>query len=309
MAILSRMGRKQRWDKYIYIILVVILLLLLKYILSRYYLEGFDSSPIKSIIVNMQGGLGNQLFIYAGGLALKDKYNAPLFLLPVDENSNIHSKTDYRFLFDDATPIEYTDPRMSETREVGIQNNFSGPWRDIPTDQNTNILIKYHWFQDFPSIKPVIPQVKKEVVAHLSERYQDVSMDNASSVFIHVRRGDYTKEAGGAYALNMDYYGRALEEINKLEAAHTIYIFSDDMAWCRNQQWNTAKRVEFVEEADELKTLYMMSRCECGAVISNSTFSSWGAFLGPYTTSGTVVYPSKWLFDGNLNLPSEWIRK
>jgi hypothetical protein len=300
------MGRRKNGLYLFYIALAVVVIL---FFLGRYKrLEGFEAGPIKSIIINLQGGLGNQLFVYAGGLTLKNKHNVPLFLLPTDENSNIHSKKDYRFLFDGATPIEYTDERMKETREVGIQNNFFGPWRDIPTDENTNILIKYHWFQDFPSIKAVIPQVKNEVVNHLSDIYKDVSIDT-SSAFIHVRRGDYTKEAGGAYALNMDYYGPGLEELNKSDNIENIYIFSDDMAWCKQQKWNTTKQIKYIDEPDELKTLYMMSQCEGGAVISNSTFSTWGAFLGPYLTSGVIVYPSKWLFNGNLSLPTEWIQK
>jgi len=300
------MGRRKNGLYLFYIALVVIIIL---FFLGRYKrLEGFEAPPIKSIIINLQGGLGNQLFVYAGGLTLKNKHNVPLFLLPTDENSNIHSKKDYRFLFDDATPIEYTDDHMKEIREVSIQNGFSGPWRDIPTDQNTNILIKYHWFQDFPSIKSVIPQVKNEVVKHLSDIYKDVSIDK-SSAFIHVRRGDYTKEAGGTFALNMDYYGPGLEELNKSDNIKNIYIFSDDMPWCKQQKWNTTKQIKYIDEPDELKTIYMMSECEGGAVISNSTFSSWGAFLGPYLSSGTIVYPSKWLFNGNLSLPTEWIQK
>ena len=301
------MGRRKNGQYLFYIALAVVITL---FFIGRYTIrEGFEGAPIKSIIIKPLGGLGNQLFVYAGGLSLKEKYKAPLFLLPVDKNSNIHSNRDYRFLFDNATPIEHTDERMKEIREVYIQNNFFGPWRDIPTDQNTNILIKDHWFQDFPSIKDVIPQIKNEVIQHLSETYKDVSIDNKSSSFIHVRRGDYTKEADGIFALNMDYYGSALEELNKSENIKSIYIFSDDIAWCKEQKWNTTKQIQYIDEPDELKTLYMMSQCEAGAVISNSTFSSWAAFIGPYMSSGTIVYPSKWLFNGNMSFPTNWIRK
>jgi len=301
------MGRRKNGQYLFYIVLGVIATL---FFLQRYRkIEGFQDTPIKSIILNLQGGLGNQLFVYAGGLTLKNKYNVPLYLLPVDENSNVHSKKDYRFLFDDQKSIEYTDPLLSDTRQVNVQNQFFGPWNDIPTDQNTNILIKYHWFQDFPSIKDVIPQIKREVVGHLSEIYRDVNMDKRSSAFIHVRRGDYTKEAGGMYALDINYYNSGLEELNKSDSIQTIYIFSDDIAWCKQQAWNTSKRIEYINEPDEMKALYMMSQCEGGAVISNSTFSSWGAMLGPYMSSDRVVQPSKWLFNGNLSLPTEWIKK
>jgi hypothetical protein len=300
------MGRRKNGQYLFYIAFAAIVIL---YLLQRYRaLEGFQDAPIKSVIINLLGGLGNQLFIYAGGLTLKEKHKTELFLLPVSDGKNIHSSKDYRFLFSQATPIEYDDPRMKDARQVSIQTLFFGPWRDIPTDQNTNIFIHDHWFQDFPSIRSVIPQVKQEVVGSLSEMYGDVSMDKASSAFIHVRRGDYTAVAS-PYVLDMAYYAAALAELNKSEAIKTIYIFSDDMAWCKQQKWETTKQIQFIDEPDELKTLYMMSQCEAGAAIANSTFSSWGAFLGPYMTSAPVIYPSKWLFDGNLSLPTEWIRK
>ncbi len=308
------MGRgRRRYEHTIFIWFIILILtaislkLIIDYLLKT--VEKFQNTSIKSIFINLQGGLGNQLFVYAGALTLKNKYAVPVFLLPVDSNSNIHSSTDYRYLFDNTPPIEYTDERMKETREVSIQNNYFGGWRDIPTDQNTNILIKYHWFQDFPSIKDVIPDVKTSVISKLSEVYKDFSVDKAGSSFVHVRRGDYTKEADGIYALQMDYYNAGLIELNKNRAIKYVYIISDDIQWCREQKWITTKEIIFFDEPDELKTLYLMSQCEGGAVISNSTFSSWGAFLGPYLVSAPIVCPKTWLFNGNLSLPTEWVRK
>jgi hypothetical protein len=286
------MGRHKNGSYIFYIAFAVIVSL---YLLRRLRpVEGFqgEPKPIKGIVINLLGGLGNQLFIYAGGLTLKEKHKTTLYLLPVSEGKNIHSKKDYRYLFDDATPIEYDNERMKSVRQVGIQRDFFGPWNEIPTDESTTIYIHDHWFQDFPSIRGVIPQVKQELTDHLSEEYKDVVIDKPSSAFIHVRRGDYTKEANGAFALNMDYYESALSELNKVDAIKTIYIFSDDIKWCKEQKWDTPKRIQYIDEPDELKTLYMMSQCEGGAVIANSTFSSWGAFLGPYTSSAPVIYPS-----------------
>lgn len=302
------MGRRKNGQYLFYIALLVAAIAIIFFIQRYRTLEGFQEGPIKSITINLLGGLGNQIFIYAGGLTLKDKHKTELFLLPVSDNTNIHSSRDYRFLFSQATPIEYDDPHMKDIREVSIQNNFFGPWNSIPTDQNTNIFIHDHWFQDFPSIKSVIPQVKEEVVGHLSELYNDVFIDKRSSAFIHVRRGDYVTVASN-YVLDMEYYQPALAELNKFDSIKVIYIFSDDIGWCKKQKWLTNKQIKYIDEPDELKTLYMMSQCEAGAVIANSTFSSWGAFLGPYTSSAPVIYPSKWLYNGNLSLPTEWIQK
>lgn len=273
--------------------------------------EGFQEQaqgPIKGIILNLQGGLGNQLFIYAASLTLMDKYKVQAYLLPVDDNSNIHSSRDYRYLFNGVPAIEYDDDKLKGVREVSIQNHFFGPWRDIPTDENKYILMKYHWFQDYPSLKDVIPRVKEAIVSHLSSAYEDLRIDTTSA-FIHVRRGDYTKEAGGVYALGMEYYGAALKILNESSMITKYYIVSDDIPWCKQQKWETSKGVEYFDEPDELRTLYLMSQCEGGAVISNSTFSTWGAFLGPLLNpSSKIIYPSKWLFNANLSFPQEWTK-
>lgn len=302
------MGRSSRGQYLIYIGVFIACLLI--YIKFQSIQEGFDtqSAPIKGIILNLQGGLGNQLFIYAAAISFIDKYKVPVYILPTDKESNIHSSQDYRYLFNETIPIEYSDHKMNDTREVSICNNFYGPWIDIPTDTNKYILMKYHWFQDYPSLKSVIPRVKNHIISHLASKYNDLSVETTCA-FIHVRRGDYTKQAGGMFTLDMEYYGAGLKVLNESPLITKYYIISDDIAWCKMQKWETDRPIEYFDEPDELRALYMMSQCEGGAVIANSTFSTWGAFLGPLlNSSSTVVYPSKWLFNGNLSLPDEWIK-
>lgn len=79
--------------------------------------------------------------------------------------------------------------------------------------------------------------------------------------------------------------------------------FSDDMAWLRDNlqlgvnsifiDWNTGK--------DSPLDMYMMSQCD-NAIIANSSFSYWGAFLGK--KKETTIYPQKWWNsqDGNPDL-------
>jgi hypothetical protein len=48
----------------------------------------------ESIIIVLQGGLGNQLFQYAAGLTLASRLGGELWLTPTQENK--HSGKDYR---------------------------------------------------------------------------------------------------------------------------------------------------------------------------------------------------------------------
>jgi hypothetical protein len=65
---------------------------------------------------------------------------------------------------------------------------------------------------------------------------------------------------------------------------------------------------EIIDEADELAGLMLMSLCEGGAVISNSTYSWWGAMLGCNYVGAPVVYPKKWIGEENPVLfPEAWV--
>ena len=72
-----------------------------------------------------------------------------------------------------------------------------------------------------------------------------------------------------------------------------IYIVSDEIEWCKQQNFDSSKIVYF-DSKDELETLYVMSLCKMGCAISNSTFSTWGAFLGSDANKDSmIIYPSK----------------
>jgi hypothetical protein len=120
-----------------------------------------------------------------------------------------------------------------------------------------------------------------------------------------VRRGDYLSSGGGYRLLDMDYYRKGIDHLNGVQNIQRIYIISDDIAWCKQQEWSTKKELVYFDDPDELKTLYLMSQCWAGAVISNSTFSCWGAFLGSYERAEKIVYPSKSFMD---SLPESWIK-
>jgi hypothetical protein len=125
---------------------------------------------------------------------------------------------------------------------------------------------------------------------------------------VHVRRGDYVElEKEGFWNLGADYYRPALQRIRTAAAGgpQRILLLSDDLAWCSQQPWITEEGFEAADEPDELTALALMSMCGGGAVIANSTFSWWGAYL---SAASTVVYPSLWLKDWAPELfPAGWI--
>jgi hypothetical protein len=122
-------------------------------------------------------------------------------------------------------------------------------------------------------------------------------------VSIHVRRGDYVAHPG-FHTLDVDYYIKALEE-HFSDRDYTFLVFSDDIEWCKQV---FKEGFIFMENTAPIEDLFMMSGC-VHHILSNSTFSWWGAYLS--NDGGKVIAPNKWYTDNrslnDLYLPN-WIK-
>lgn len=297
---------------YIFLVFVAIICTILLLRIPWRESEGFQdtSAKPKGIILDLIGGLGNQLYIYSAGKVMQKALDVPIYLKLHTQSVFAHTSTDYRpILFNDFESIEAGDPKMSNKVDARVQNNFWDTWSvdSIPRDPEKYVFIPDQWYQHFPSVQGVIPEITEKVVSILKLRYPDTHVEDGA-VFIHVRRGDYTDKINKIYLLDMEYFNTAVSKIDTDNTVQRYYIFSDDIRWCRQQKWNTNKQIIYIDEPDEMKSLYMMSQCKSGAIISNSTFSTWGAILGSYKSGATIVYPSKWLYGASTEFPAEWIR-
>lgn len=294
----------------LYTLLLLCVLIIIAYSLySNSQAEGF-AQIVRSngLIIRLIGGLGNQLFIYAAALLFKKNFDVPIFLIK-DTSTNKHSDKDYRFLMDGVSPIEETNEIVSHSER--FQFSSSDPYEkydmnEIPIGDTSYIQIGSHYFQNYEMIKDVIGEVTDSLIPKCKEMYKALKVDSDSSAFIHVRRGDYLTDIGGERVISPDFYKHGLDRLNSVNHIKTIYIISDDIQWCKQQSWNTSKTIYFFDDPDELKTLYLMSQCWAGAVISNSTFSLWGALLGAYEKTDMIVYPSNKHF--LKDLPQKWVK-
>jgi hypothetical protein len=270
----------------------------------------------RCIFVPLRDGLGNQLFIYAAALVLKNKLKIPLCLLPAV--SSTHTKRNYRkVLFSESTAVENSDPaiknRMSKSPTVPETiNGHHGKWVNTPIVANVskNVILHSTYFQNYTEIQSVIPELRERIIGTLEKEFPDLkrTIDSATSGFMHVRRGDYDKV--WSRSIGKNYYQNGLNEMSKVAALKTVYVFSNDLEWCKAQGFTIGgKALEFKDEPDELKALYLMSLCKCAALISASTFSLWAAIFGAATSpTPLIIYPKQWFLAGNsstLELPKE----
>lgn len=125
-------------------------------------------------------------------------------------------------------------------------------------------------------------------------------------ISLHVRRGDNVVSGPSLYPLpTLGYYRRALE---RLPRDAPIVIFSDDLGWCRstltpaileNREHyffeGTARPKEHEPEyrtAPVLDHIDLLAMTLCSShVISNSTYSWWGAWL---SRDPAPMYPDPW---------------
>ena len=159
------------------------------------------------------------------------------------------------------------------------------------------------YFQFYPALQSILPDIRTTLIQNLEIRNQ-----NPKHAFLHVRRGDYVEKSNFHYLQGEEYYTKAYAKLCELRRnvgpPQSLFIFSDDIDWCKSQTWLNLPGVEFVDEKDEIKTLARMVSCTGGAILANSTFSWWAAILSdtPY-----VVYPTKWIAERVENLfPPNW---
>lgn len=290
------------------------------------------------IYVPIKDGLGNQMFGYAYYLYLKSK-DKEVRLLWRDFSCGVHHhgvelkrafpqcevKVPFYLplylLFDflaNRIPlfkrqifklIEKADKkRLIYTQ----QNPFS--FDNFSFEENKDYVMRGSWQNKsyLEGIRPLLlSQFKVDENKVIdSSRLQEIR--SSQSVSIHVRRGDYLnpKNAGLQTIRSTDYFFKAIEIIEAECGKNCIfYIFSDDIAWCRQQF--KGDKFRFVTEnvgRDSYLDLFLMSQCKCN-IISNSTFSWWGAWLNNHENK-IVVAPSLWTREGVTSssfCPSDWI--
>jgi len=288
----------------------------------------------RCLFVQLQGGLGNQLFIYATSLIIKNKFNIPICVY--DNYGKPHSDIDYAK--DIFKYIKIIDPDKYKSRIKSAKDILTdlkvpyGEWstKMVKLSDGDNALggKDGFTFQNYKSIQTAVPIIRK-VMSNYFKKYirnsNNVSVENVSglinlkpddyyrirvlnnSAFMHIRRGDY---AIYHTILPDSYYQNALKELNRDLNIKHVYIFSNDIKWCEETEWLKNDKYIIMRCDDEVNTLYLMSQCTEGAIISHSTFSLWGVMLGPEKNkNSTIIYPSKFCMNHSadaLSLPSRW---
>lgn len=125
------------------------------------------------------------------------------------------------------------------------------------------------------------------------------------SVFLHIRRGDYMP-IPHFIKLASGYYNGALKAIiSRINNPH-IFVFSDDYEFAKNNLLNCldstltsfAKWDFMPNNGNPAQIMELMRSCQ-HAIIANSTFSWWGAYLIK-NPNKIIVMPSRFFYDDTI---------
>ncbi len=281
------------------------------------------------IIVNLIGGLGNQLFQYSLGrrLALKNKTG---LRLDIFDFKNYENRS---FLLDNFNIRESLATKLEIMRLKFMSSFGSKPYyeksaiyeKSLSFDPNilhapANCYLKGYW-QSERYFKDIDDVIRSEITLKNppSPEYLKISQDihNSNSVSLHIRRSDYLsgKNKNIFAECSPDYYNKAIDEISKKVGNIKLYLFSDDIDWVKNNlqlsypsEFVSDKKLPVYEE------LMLMSSCKHN-VIANSSFSWWGAWLNN-NSQKIVIAPEKWFLGPEINprfqssdiVPSSWLK-
>ena len=292
------------------------------------------------IITKLIGGLGNQMFQYAVGRAISSRSGA---VLKIDKSDFINYPL-RQYQLDKYNIIEEFATKEDINSIVPDQSQFykyalfdfkqkAYPFHKKPYIKQRTLLfdsailkIKDHAYIDgywqnelyFKDISAIIKNefTLKDCLDKKNIKIRD-EIVNSASVSVHIRRGDYvtnphTRKTHGL--LNLDYYYKAIEIINKSIRHPSLYIFSDDIPWVR-ENLITHLPLNYIyhncREKDHLD-LFLMRLCK-HHIIANSSYSWWGAWLSDYCGK-IVISPKRWFSNdlmkriGGFDItPKEWI--
>ena len=305
------------------------------------------------IITWLTGGLGNQMFQYAAGLALAERHRTVLKLdvswFNADPRYEAHNRyalscwniTEQFATAEEIERLQGVPLTRTERWSVGLARALRlrryAAWMERPDrsfreaaltgnpaalatlPDGTYLHGMWQSEANFAGVAGLLRQ-------HFSLRYplsaaaRDCAAAIAAArpaVAVHFRRGDYARNPSFARDLGVlgaDYYAAAVERIRAVAPRATLFVFSDDIDAVQREFQPDLPchfyRSPSPQHAPE--KIHLMSLCD-HAVVSNSTFAWWGAWLHAGDSSDRcVVAPDPWFanpdLDGAAVVPARWTR-
>lgn len=291
------------------------------------------------ITVRLKGGLGNQMFQYAFALAydtinntgfqldlryLNDrtprpnvvfrKYDLDIFRV----KPRIYHKDKYRFGLYPVYVFESLQKRLVK----GPYSKTTRKYLELSFKFNPELftLPDGTYFDGYFQCYKYFDSIREKLLEHFSflHSLQENSFTllneirESNSICLNVRRGDFvTNKLLGT--TDPEYYNSAVSFMKERHPDATIYVFSDEIDWCRsNLKFNLPTVFVSHDHAGPRFRDYFELMINCkNFIIPNSSFAWWAAYLCQYPEK-TIIAPKVW-FNGQPQrsqdiIPQTWVK-
>lgn len=278
----------------------------------------------KTVVVELNGRLGNQMFQYAFARSLAidldadvclyesflrksrvenrlDCFNLPIGVSSsVEWNSNILHRIGF-FIYNQLTKTKSTIEINSIERKYRRLFAFFG----LVFVHNDFIKVKTTWFYNNPiccigyfQSEHFFEKHKKELKREYNFNQVIVSRCNeiaekikkSQSICLHIRLGDYLKFVN-FQVISLNYYYRAIDLMKQKVPNAKFFVFSDSPEIVKDRFELSNAEIIPTSYSDQ-ESLYLGSLCK-HHIMSNSTFSWWMQYLSD-NDDQLVIAPKRW---------------
>jgi hypothetical protein len=262
-------------------------------------MTSFNNSKI---IVDLMGGLGNQLFQFSAGSVLSDKLGGEL-VLNLQSIKCTHDK------------VGITELVPKQVKTIQSKNNFVNKLYSKVSSKGINLQRfnyynrNYHtYIEDLYVKKPskvlnlkedkirlkgyfqsylIVNEFKKLNLLNFQSANPEIlllieKIKNESPVVFHIRRGDYLNLSQSFGLLDIEYYENAYE-ICRVSTKDKILVFTDSESLVSDEFSDSLlnEKVEIVKINEEIPAWhYMVAMSYANKLVnSNSTFSWWSSAI------------------------------
>ena len=297
-------------------------------------------------IIQMKGGLGNQMFQYSFFLVNKkfnDKvklditsYNnyylhngIELFKVfgiveddIIEDESIFDFKDNYIFFkFRKVVGLFFLNKNLFIKKTHFIEKSYSQFYENLLAE--SNLFLDGYWQNEkyFINHRKLILKIYNWHSISEKNRKLISEMEKVNSVSLHIRRYDRIKNIKDLFYLikliltyrtaSKSYYLDAIKFIKDNVNQPKFYIFTDNIEWVKKNipTDDNYVIVNWNRGSDSNQDMCLMTKCKHN-IISMSTFSWWGAWLNE-NKNKIVISPKKWAVRLEKDygiIPESWVR-
>lgn len=292
------------------------------------------------LIVELSGGLGNQMFQYAFGLALQNKTDLPVKYIFRDALRGTKRVLELETAFQIDLPVASNEeigtilkwPYISDfliafcKRKPGFGENICRVYSDakdrrVSIDEFSDLDGAYfagYWQSHkwFSQCESTVRSKFRFCETNSIEFNSWVDwIESNEPIAVHVRRGDYISDESAARThgfIGKQYFLEGIDQLRSNDPNKPVLFFGDDKAWLDKALVPivpNSRTCKFKKSHMDYFDMALMSLC--GSVVgSNSSFTWWSAWLG--STTKQVIVPQQWYLKEELlwltEIPEVWMR-